>query len=243
MFIYGGRLHKEALRPFSLPASRRDNGDIIYDSQDRVLSIGDRTFDYDPIGAFYTEEIILNYDYDEFGDIIWVQNRHERFLMLPNGNPIPQFCEYFEDITTNTNTGQVTINGACSENSTHTIYVNSNVTSAGITDDVSAYTFDTKVNPLFYDHSNLPYIAGFLLEQYGHKYASLLYKAISKNKTTSVHWDPSGGPEVTAYVYDLNALSLPTYETAQWYYNGTYEGRISKRSLLLSGRINPVMIL
>jgi hypothetical protein len=203
-----------------------------------VLSVGDRTFDYDPVGDFYTEEITYNYDYDEIGDIIWVVNRHERFLMLPNGNPIPQFCEYFEEISTNTNTGEVTITGSCSEFSTHTGYVNSNVTSAGFGYS-SAYTFDTKVNPLFYEHSNLAYITGFLLVQNGYKHASFLYKTISMNKTTSVHYDPSGGPEVTAFVYILNDLLLPKTEIAQWYYNGTYEGEYLKAKYYYQGELVP----
>ena len=60
-FTYGANDWIINITEEGLDAGSNNAQDILYDSQDRVLSIGDRTFDYDPIGDFYTEDIIYNY--------------------------------------------------------------------------------------------------------------------------------------------------------------------------------------
>lgn len=195
---------------------------IVYDANNRVLSIGDRTFDYDPLTDTYIEEVYYNYDYELIGDIEYVWNLYKKFIFQNPSNPIPQYCSYMELVQTNLTTGVVTTSGYCeSLNSFQTSYVNNNVTSYGSYESSAHLEFDTGVNPLNDASTNLRYIHGFLFNgnwPHGHNYLLM-----SANKITHGEYEPED-PESWAYLYRLNSFNLPIDMTVQWFYVGQYEG-------------------
>ncbi|RMA65878.1 putative periplasmic lipoprotein [Ulvibacter antarcticus] len=201
---------------------------ISYDSYNRIISIDDRTFEYNEVENYYTEAEYLNYDHDIFGDIEWVQNLYYRFTFQNNTNPIPQYCVYYEEITTNTTTGEVTIYGYCdSDSSLHIYYSNENVSSVG-NESSSNYEYDDLINPLFSSENNLTYVLGFLSSSNSYQY-NTLYKTISKNKRVAQRYE-NEDPETAEFLYNYNSFNLPFEMIAQQYYVGQleYEGLAAK---------------
>jgi len=195
--------------------------DIVYDSNDKVLSIGDRTFDYDPLTDSYIEEVYYNNDYELIGDLEYVWNVYKKFIFQNPSNPIPQYCYYIELVITNLVTGEVTTSGYCdSLQSFQTTYVDNNVTSHGNYESSAHLEFDTEVNPLNDTFTNLRYIHGFLLNgnwPHGHNYLLM-----SANKIVHGEYEPED-PESWAYSYRLNSFNLPFEMTVQYFYVGQLE--------------------
>ena len=176
---------------------------VIYDVNGHVISIGERTFSYDPIDNSYTEDSSYNetvYYYDHFEEI---EYSFRKYSIANSTNPIVQYCRYEGYIITNMLSGEVTETLACNGSYQMSIsYFDNNVLSRSQDSFGTSFAYDSNPNPLYHQSSNLEDILGFLYGTINTPKDQLLF-TISANNRIFTHWDNDGGPETTEYIFEL----------------------------------------
>ena len=203
-----------------------DEKNIYYDNNDRIIKVNQLDYIYHQAGdyyhtgeGYYTPIItITNYN----GDDIESSLREYSTYKDSNLDGIFEYCHYYDSELTNLTTGQYIGNDLeeyC-ESSTFNFYWHDgeNLTASN---EYNRRTYDSNINPLHNDNSNIKYVIGFLHSDYA--YGEIYPEIISKNNIIYFEADIDG-PEDTSYEYDFNNYSLPINRYSQQYYNSDTEG-------------------
>ncbi|MBR9914862.1 MAG: hypothetical protein GYB32_08550 [Algicola sp.] len=180
--------------------------DIIYDANNRVIQIGDRNFEFYESDNYYIETETYSIDgpylYEDFnGDTIEEYEINYFKYSLYDGNPIVQLCYYYGGEQTNTNTGEESEWGYCSDFEANQ-YTNNIENICSDTDCVD-FWHDSNTNPL-YGTTNLIDIYGFI-RMFGEQ-PSKLDILISANNLTGINYSD---PSQINFLYTYNDYNLP----------------------------------
>ena len=209
-----------------------------YDSDNRILSFGDRTFTYYPDNHYYIED--SSYRSSEWSNtdpnILFTEESMLKYSADANGI-ITSFCRTQVDSKTFLDTNITEIEGEWCSDGSYTLYYDANVKSR---DSGHGYDFryNDDVNPLYFPDSNLSGLLVLfeydeLLENknlygLGYKGVENLFVIASQNnliESGEFCSNSNGcGPESNNYTYEFNGLNLPSQSTSQYYYVGSPEG-------------------
>ncbi|WCO02268.1 DUF7507 domain-containing protein [Psychroserpens ponticola] len=191
-----------------------ESQDIVYGTGNRILSIGNRNFEFFETENYYIDSESyysdgpLTYEdngvtYEEYE--LWY-DKYEVFT----GNPIVKRCLYSGGEITNLTTNELQVYGDCSEFESNG-YSNNVTNSCGDTDCVD-YGYDTNPNPLFGD-TNLIDVYGFIRNLTFGIQPSKLNILINANNLTLINYSD---PSYILYDYEFNENNLPITGSKQY---------------------------
>ena len=192
-----------------------ESQNIIYDSENRVLSFGNRNYEFvdsDPDYFIHTETHSIDGPYyyeDENGDTIEEYEIYYQSYISGN-NPLLTLCYFSGSEQTNTNTGEFTEYGFCSEFEGNS-YTNNVENDCGDTDCVN-FGYDNNTNPLM-GSTNLIDVYGFLRVLPFGSQPSKLNILINTNNLSLVNYSD---PSQIEYTYEFNEYNLPVLGNRQY---------------------------
>lgn len=237
-FSYDATNKLIAINKVDLDGILLEGNELVYDDQDKILTLGDRTFKYDSIEEHYSEgssyELIGPY---MDGGTRTYDYSYNQFWYGDPSNPIAQYCFFEGSLRTDTLFGGGTVDtGTCSPLNflTFTYDGNNNITQRNDSGVASNFQYDNTVNPLFNGTTNLVYVFGFLSQNFTDENYALPYIISENNRTQSFWGTTDSGAISNSYSYEFNANNLPVrattianhgattseYEYANYYYQG-----------------------
>jgi len=197
---------------------------LSYDSENRIISYGDRTFTYNPDGNYFIDDSSYNTHENPYSDpeILYTSETFLKYYEDENGRIYKS--EDYEIISmTNltTNITEIYWEGPTGTSEYEWFYA-VNATGKWQNGFPYDYVYDENINPLYHSQSNLSDIMTIISGGSG------LFAVISQNNLIrsgeSCVGDNPCGPEGNDFTYNFNDLNLPTQSTSQYYYVGSPEG-------------------
>ncbi len=203
--------------------------DIIYNSENKIISIGNRTFTYNPdlinyvpipgyafpfsIENFYIED--TTYYISPEPPVGYEQEITFDYFKENSEGQITGSCDFYEIYRNHLD--EITYQG-CFTNVLWG-YGDNQLTLEGTADFASFITFDANTNPMFQGETNLANIAPF----FNHHSSPINVEIVFKRDLLSINniiliEGYEKDPEHTEFLYALNSINLPIESTIQYYY-------------------------
>ena len=194
--------------------------EISYTSEGKILSVGERTFSYNPDLTNYVP--VDGYTLPTNGNSFYIDDTSYYSTSLDIGfkylveDMTGQVFDICNQYSINFESSNIIFEGCFSDQ--HWYFSNNLLSYYGSFDSPKNPEYDTLINPLFQGSTNFANIVPFYND-----YILFNKNFFSINNRIGLYYSIGEDPEHTEYVYDFNTLGLPVQSTVQYYFFAALE--------------------